>query len=106
MPHQSRVRTSLIASAFALLAFGACGKDKLSGPEAEVKKTDVKVDLPAVPAFDLPPAPGDGSHTIKELRVKGKRLFETEITVHGYITFAYDCATAIRKPGESDKDVQ
>src|SRR5437764_13861920 len=103
MPHHSGVRTIC----FALLALAACGRgDKLSGPEAEVKKVDIKVDLPAVPAFDLPPAPGDGSHAVKELRVKGKRLFETEITVHGYITFAYDCATAIRKPGESDKDVQ
>jgi len=103
MPHHSGVRTTC----FALLALAACNSgNKLSGPEAEVKKTDIKVDLPAVPAFDLPPAPGDGSHTVKELRVKGKRLFETEITVHGFITFAYDCATAIRKPGESDKDVQ
>ena len=31
-----------------------CDKDKLKGPDAEVSKTDVKLDLPAVPAFDLP----------------------------------------------------
>lgn len=91
-------------SLLALLA--ACGKDKLEGPAAEVKKTDVKLDLPAVPAFDLPPAPGDGSHTVKELRVKGKKLFDTEVTVHGFITFAYDCPTAVRKPDESDRDLQ
>jgi hypothetical protein len=84
----------------------ACDKDKLKGPEAEVKKTDVKMDLPAVPAFDLPPAPGDGSHSIKELRVKGKKLFDSEVTVHGYITWAYDCMTAVRKPDESDKDLK
>ncbi|HUJ62378.1 MAG TPA: hypothetical protein VLX92_27915 [Kofleriaceae bacterium] len=89
-----------------MLAIAACGKDQLSGPQAEVKKTDVKLDLPAVPAFDLPPQPADGSHTIKELRVKGKKLFDTDITVHGFITWAYDCVTAIRKPGETDKQVQ
>ena len=82
-----------------LLAAQRCDKDKLKGPEAEVKKTDVKLDLPAVPAFDLPPAPADGSHTVKELRVKGKKLLDTDITVHGFITWAYDCPTAIRKPG-------
>ena len=89
-----------------LLSLFACGKDKLSGPEAEVKKTDVKVDLPAVPAFDLPPAPTDGSHTVKELRVKGKKLFDTEITVHGFVTFAYDCPTAVRKPDETDAELK
>ena len=110
MPQHSGVRT--LSFALLALAAPACGKDKLSGPPAgseAVTKSDVKVDLPAVPAFDLPPAPGDGSHTVKELRVKGKRLLTpdgTEITVHGFVTFAYDCATAIRKPGESDKDVQ
>ena len=59
----------------------ACDKDKLKGPEAEVKKTDVKLDLPAVPAFDLPPAPADGSHTVKELRVRGKKLLAELLAV-------------------------
>ena len=59
----------------------ACDKDKHKGPDAEVKKTDVKLDLPAVPAFDLPAAPSDGSRTVKELRVKGKKLLDTEVTV-------------------------
>jgi hypothetical protein len=105
MSHVPSVRTI----SFALLALGmvpSCDKDKFQGPQAEVKKTDVKLDLPNVPAFDLPPAPADGSHAVKELRVKGKKLFDTDVTVHGYITWAYDCATAIRKPGESDQDVQ
>ena len=93
----------LVAS---LISFAACDKDKLKGPEAEVKKSDIKVDLPAVPDFALPPAPADGGHTVKELRVKGKKLLDTDITVHGFITWAYDCATAVRKPDESDKDVQ
>lgn len=105
MSHVLGVRTTIVAC-LVPLAIGACGKDQIQGPAAEVKKTDVKLDLPAVPAFDLPPAPADGSHTIKELRVKGKKLFETDLTVHGFITWAYDCATAVRKPDESDKDLQ
>jgi hypothetical protein len=103
-------RLGVVATAFTLpvvlLAGAACDKDKLKGPEAEVKKTDVKLDLPAVPAFDLPPAPADGSHTVKELRVKGKKLLETDLTVHGFVTWAYDCHTAIRKADEDDKALQ
>ena len=105
MSHVLGVRTTIVAC-LVPLAIGACGKDQIQGPAAEVKKTDVKLDLPAVPAFDLPPAPADGGHSVKELRVKGKKLFETDITVHGFITWAYDCATAVRKPDETDKDLQ
>jgi hypothetical protein len=103
MPHHHGLRTTVLG-ALALIA--GCDKDSLKGPAAEVHKSDVKLALPAVPAFDLPPAPSDGSHTVKELRVKGKKLLETDITVKGVITWAYDCATAVRQPGMSDKDVQ
>jgi hypothetical protein len=99
-----RIRT--MSMACLVLPLVGCDKDKLKGPEAEVKKTELKLDLPAVPPFDLPPPPGDGSHAIKELRVKGKRLFDSEMTVHGYITWTYDCPTAVRKPDESDKDLK
>ena len=33
-------------------------------------------------------------------------LLDTDVTVHGFVTWAYDCKTAIRKPEESDKDLQ
>lgn len=102
MPHRlgSCIALALAASAF------ACSKDKLEGPAAEVKKADVKVELPPVPQFELPASPNAGMHTVKELRVKGKKLFDTDVTVKGVITFVYDCPTAIRQPSESDADVQ
>jgi hypothetical protein len=103
MPHHYGLRSAILG-VIALL--GACDKDKFKGPEAEVRKSEAKINLPAVPAFDLPASPGDGSHTVKELRVKGKKLLETEITVKGIVTWAYDCPTAVRQPGMSDKDVQ
>jgi hypothetical protein len=105
MSHVLGLRTTMFAGVI-LIGCATCGKDQIQGPAAEVKKTDVKLDLPNVPAFDLPPAPGDGAHAVKELRVKGKKLFETDITVHGFITWQYDCATAVRKPDETDKDLQ
>jgi hypothetical protein len=103
MPHHHGLRTAILGT---LVLIGGCEKDKFKGPEAEVRKSEVKLNLPAVPAFDLPPSPGDGSHTVKELRVKGKKLLETEITVKGIVTWAYDCPTAVRQPGMSDKDLQ
>src|SRR3954452_14183661 len=104
MPLHVGVRTISLALLALPLVTAGCDKDKLKGPDAEVKKTDVKLDLPAVPAFDLPAAPADGSHTVKELRVKGKKLLDTDLTVHGFVTWTYDCKTAIRKPEETDKD--
>jgi hypothetical protein len=101
-----RLGVSIISLAPIVFASAGCGKDQIQGPAAEVKKSDIKVELPAVPDFSLPAAPSDGSHTVKELRVKGKKLFDTDITVHGYVTWVYDCATAIRKPGETDQQVQ
>ena len=106
MPHVLGIRTILLSALVTASCLASCDKDEIQGPAAEVKKTDVKLDLPAVPAFDLPPAPADGSHAVKELRVKGKKLFDSDITVHGFITWQYDCPTAVRKPDESDKDLQ
>ncbi len=102
MPHRLGLRTAL----FACLILSACEKDKLKGPEAEVKKSDVKLNLPPVPAFDLPAANADGSHSVKELRVKGRKLLDSEVTVKGVVTWAYDCPTAIRTPGQTKEEVQ
>jgi hypothetical protein len=97
---------SVLFGLLVVAGLGACEKDKLKGPAAEVRKGDVKLNLPPVPDFALPAANSDGSHSVKELRVKGKKLLDGEITVKGIVTWAYDCPTAVRQPGMSDKDVQ
>jgi hypothetical protein len=105
MPHTSGLRTVLVCLLLPA-TLGACEKDKLVGPEAEVRKAEVKIDLPAVPSFELPASAADGSKSVKELRVKGKKLLDTEITVKGVVTWAYDCPTALRQPGMSEADVK
>jgi hypothetical protein len=100
----SRVFSGVLALAVGASIAG-CEKDQLKGPQAEVKPHNEKLDLPSVPAFELPPAPADGMHSIKELRVKGKKFLDQEISVKGYVTWAYDCPTAIRTEGMSDADV-
>ncbi|HTR56052.1 MAG TPA: tetratricopeptide repeat protein [Kofleriaceae bacterium] len=76
--------------------------DDLKYPPPEARKSDVKIDLPAIPAFELTP----GVLTVKRLRVDGKRFLGQQVTVHGYVTFAYDCIADIRKPGETDRAAQ
>jgi hypothetical protein len=102
MPHRPCLSIALLG----LLIAPACGKDQLEGPKAEVTVSEKKLQPPAVPAFDLPAAAGDGSHSVKELRVKGRKFLETEVTVQGYVTWVYECKTALREPGMTDEDVQ
>jgi len=96
MPHRHGLRSALLRGlvpALALLGAGACDSDKLKGPAAEVKKSDIKPNLPAVPGFELPPPNPDGSKSVKEMRVKGKKLLDNDITVKGVVTWVYDCKT-------------
>lgn len=88
------------------LAATGCKKDQFKGAEAEVGREKIKPDLPAVPSFEIPPVNPDGSHAVKELRVKGRKFLDQEVTVKGYVTWIYDCATAIRTPEMSDEDVK
>jgi hypothetical protein len=97
MPH----RHGLTTVVFLLLV--GCGESGLKGPESEVRKSDVKLDVPKVPKdFGELPA----SAPVKALRVNGKKLLQTEVTVKGYVTWAYDCLTAIQQPDEEKKDAQ
>ena len=67
--------------------------DDLPGPQPEVAPHG-KLDLPAVPGFELAPAE-PGFHAPRELRVRGKRLLGTELKVKGYVTWIYDCPAAL-----------
>src|SRR4029078_7564214 len=64
MPHHHGLRTAVLSPFAGVLGVvvmaapsAGCDKDKLNGPEAEVRKTEVKLNLPPVPPFDLPAAP-------------------------------------------------
>jgi tetratricopeptide (TPR) repeat protein len=82
------VRSSLVLAAPKLVP------DDLPGPQAEVPARLVKVEVPAVPAFDLP-ATEPGIHSPRALRVRGKPSLGTEVKVKGYVTWVYDCAAAL-----------
>src|SRR5687767_10535419 len=82
----------------------AQGKD-LVPPPPEVGAPDAKVDLPALPTFELPPSE-PGFVSVPELRVNGKKYLDTEVKVKGYVIWVYDCAVANAKPGESRAQTQ
>ena len=73
------------------ICFAGCDKTEFTGAKAEVKKTDVKLDLPAVPQFDIPQS-GGATKTVKEMRLTGSKLLDQKIEVKGYVTWIYDCA--------------
>ncbi|HVK73209.1 MAG TPA: hypothetical protein VM734_07795 [Kofleriaceae bacterium] len=85
---------------------GGCKGDQLKGAQAEVKAHTIKVTMPPVPSFEVPRPNADGSHTVKEMRVQGHRYLKQEVGLKGYVVWAYDCATAIRQPDESDDAVK
>ncbi len=100
-------RTLGAAAICATLSFGAlgCKDDQLKGAQAEVQQTKIKVTVPTVPEFTVPPVNGDGSHSIKELRVLGRKYLKQEIMVKGVIVWSYDCATAIAQAGETPEAI-
>lgn len=95
-----------------LVALAACGKDAkparrdrlddcqrgavYPGAEPEVAVDKVRPDLPAIPSFDLPEPYPDGSRSVKELRVDGRRLLGQELAVRGRVAWIYDCFAAMR----------
>ncbi|HTM21812.1 MAG TPA: hypothetical protein VL172_14930 [Kofleriaceae bacterium] len=89
-----------------LFAAGACDKADFKGAEAEVKKIEANLDLPAVPAFDVPTAQGS-THTPRELRLVGQKYLNTDVEVKGFITYRYNCMTDGKDgvpPGGPDTD--
>lgn len=74
--------------------------DTLNVPDPEVKKFDTGLQLPEVPAFELPPT-DSGFVDPRTLRVAGAKLLETEVKVKGYIVWIYDCMADLVRPGVS-----
>ena len=102
------LRAFALASTGLLLLSGviACEDAELQGAQAEVKETSVKLDLPAVPDFQIPQPNSDGTHSIAEMRLRGNRYLGTEVKVKGYVIWVYDCATAIRTAEMTEEEVK
>ena len=81
---------------FVALALAACGGGASGpAPKAEVAETDVKLDLPGVPAFEKPQAHPDGTHSVLEMRRLGPKFLEQDVKVKGFVIWKYDCIAEI-----------
>ncbi|MEO7734962.1 MAG: tetratricopeptide repeat protein [Kofleriaceae bacterium] len=92
-------RVHVVSVIAALLISSVAAADKLEvadlpSPPLEVIKNPAQVELPALPAFDLPVTDA-GFHSPRQLRVRGKAALGTEVKVRGYITWVYDCAAQL-----------
>ncbi len=88
-----------------LLIAHAAVADPLKPAAPEIATTQVKITLPAVPAFAVP-AIDNGIHDPRELRLAGRAVLDTEIKVRGYIIWVYSCTEDAARPGERPADVQ
>ena len=88
-----------------LLVTGTAAAAPDPTPAPEEVGGAAKVTLPAVPAFELPPVVG-GVHGARELHVAGKPLLGQDVKVAGYVTWIYDCATAVQRAGETRAQAQ
>jgi tetratricopeptide (TPR) repeat protein len=68
--------------------------DDLPSPPLEAIKNPLKVEVPALPAFDLP-VTEPGLRSPRELRVRGRSALGAEVKVKGYITWVYDCSAQL-----------
>ena len=87
------------------MAGSGCRKADLQGAKAEVQETSIKLDLPPVPDFAMPAPNPDGTHPVAEMRLKGNKFLDTEVKVKGFVVWIYDCATSIRTPDMTDKQL-
>ena len=94
-----------IAFSLSIVAASGCRKADLQGAKAEVQETSIKLDLPAVPEFAMPQPNPDGTQPVSVMRLKGNKFLDTEVKVKGYVVWIYDCATAIRTPEMTDKEL-
>lgn len=89
-------------------ALGLACEDPIerSRPQPEVSQSTVKLELPEVPAFDVPAPHPDGSHSVREMRLKSAKLLNSEVRVKGFVTWIYDCVSELQGPDESAADVR
>lgn len=94
-----------IVGVLATVTSAYADRPELQPPAPEVVRAQTKVELPAVPAFEVPQVEA-GVHDPRELRVQGGAVLDREIKVKGYVVWIYDCARAIATAGEAPRDVQ
>jgi hypothetical protein len=87
------MRRLIVSCALAAMGCGNAGAG--GGPAPEVSESQVKLDLPAVPAFEEPMTYPDGTHSVMEMRRRGKKFLEQNVKVKAYVVWVYDCATTL-----------
>jgi hypothetical protein len=90
-----------------VLGVAGCGGESSNAPKAEISETPVKLDLPAVPDFNMPQPLGDGSHTAQEMRLRSSKYVDQNVAVTGYIVSVYDmnkCAHELGAKMVKEKD--
>ena len=92
---------------FSLLAVPACGKSAEDSEASEMSKDSQEpIELPAVPAFEIPSPYPDGTHSVREVLLKSPEFTGSQTKIKGYVVWVYDCATALESTGKSAEDIK
>ncbi len=92
----SRTASGIAGIALLTGALLACQRAEFGGPKAE-EAAGATVKMPAIPKFDIPKPSGD-THSVREIRLNGGSLLDTEVKIKGYVTWIYDCAASLQGP--------
>ncbi len=96
-----------LASVTLAAAFGACGGgDPIKPPKPQIVETNIQLDLPNAANFDVPDPHPDGTHSVREMRLRSKKFLDSQVEIKGFVTWIYDCAAEIRGPDESEKEAR
>ncbi|WP_428264743.1 hypothetical protein [Haliangium sp.] len=93
--------------AVALSAAGCGDPLEASRPKPEIVPSPaVQLELPEVPAFEIPGLHPDGTHSVREMRLNSARLLESKVQVKGFVTWIYDCVSELQGPDDRPEDVR
>lgn len=102
----ARISVAALVTFTQAVVLSSCGGDPLAAPQPEVGKGTIKLTLPTPPAFDMPEPHPDGTHSVREMRLKSRKLLDTEVQVKGFVTWAYDCVRELQGQDESEAEVR
>ncbi|WP_045119432.1 hypothetical protein [Haliangium ochraceum] len=97
---------ALVVATASAGALSGCGEDPLQGPPADVAPPGNNIDLPEVPAFDVPGAHPDGTHSVREMRLQSAKHLNTEVQIKGFVVWIYDCVAELQGPDDDVNEIR
>ncbi|MBI4511851.1 MAG: hypothetical protein HY698_19615 [Deltaproteobacteria bacterium] len=91
-------KTPAVVLVLGSLLFLGCSRQGAEGSAAaEVVESQVKLDLPTPPNFEEPQTYPDGSHSVLEMRRRGRKFLDQDVRIKGFVLWVYQCDPLVAK---------